>query len=85
MVEPDRPQMTMSMRTTCWKLRLETHTQTVIRIAFARQQWLRERASMLCYTYIACLVETCRRLAFWRSTRLFPENLSIKADTKTPN
>jgi hypothetical protein len=25
-------------------------------MAFARQQWLRERASLLRYTYISCLV-----------------------------
>jgi hypothetical protein len=34
----------------------ETHTQYVILIAFPRQQWLRERASMLRYTYIACFL-----------------------------
>ena len=30
-----------------------SHTEHVILIAFPRQQWLRERASMLRYTYIA--------------------------------
>jgi hypothetical protein len=35
------------------------HTQKcAILIAFPLQQWLRERASMLRYTYIACLVTT---------------------------
>jgi hypothetical protein len=36
-----------------------THTQTNIylkRIAFSQQQWFRERASVLRYTYTACLV-----------------------------
>jgi hypothetical protein len=33
-----------------------THSEYVILIAFALQQWLKERASMLLYTYIACLV-----------------------------
>jgi hypothetical protein len=33
-----------------------THSQYVILIAFPLQQWLHENASMLCYTYIACLV-----------------------------
>ena len=33
-----------------------THSEHVIRIAFPLQQWLHERASMLRYTYIACLV-----------------------------
>ena len=31
-------------------------TEYVILIAFPLQQWLHERASMLCYAYIACLV-----------------------------
>ena len=36
-----------------------THTQKyVILITFPQQQWFRERASVLCYTYIACLVKT---------------------------
>jgi hypothetical protein len=34
-----------------------THSEYVLLIiAFSLQQWLRERASMLLYTYIACLV-----------------------------
>ena len=33
-----------------------THSEYVITIAFALRQWLHERASMLRYTYIACLV-----------------------------
>jgi hypothetical protein len=32
-----------------------THSQYIIFIAFPLQQWLHERASMLRYTYIACL------------------------------
>ena len=36
---------------------VRTHTEKyVIIIAFPRQQWLRERASVPRYTYIACLV-----------------------------
>jgi hypothetical protein len=34
----------------------DTHSQYRILIAFPVQQWLRERASMLRYTYITCLV-----------------------------
>ena len=34
----------------------DTHSEYVILIAFALQQWLHERASLLRYTYIACLV-----------------------------
>jgi hypothetical protein len=33
-----------------------THSEHVMLIAFSSQQWLRERASMLRYTYVACLV-----------------------------
>jgi hypothetical protein len=57
MVQPDRPQMTIwRMRIACWiKKATETHSEHVIIIAFTRQQWLRERASMLRYTYITCL------------------------------
>jgi hypothetical protein len=34
----------------------DTHSEYVIVSAFPRQHWLRERASMLRYAYIACLV-----------------------------
>jgi hypothetical protein len=34
----------------------DTHSEYVILIVFSRQQWLRERASMSHFTYIACLV-----------------------------
>jgi hypothetical protein len=45
------------MRFTCWITKAtDTHSAHEILIAFPRQQWLRERASMLCYTYIAPLV-----------------------------
>ena len=58
-VQPDRPQMTI------WRMRIacriteatKTHSEYVIRIAFPLQRWLSERASILCYTYIGCLVE----------------------------
>jgi len=33
-----------------------THSEYIIVIAFPLQQWLHERASILRYTYIACLV-----------------------------
>jgi hypothetical protein len=45
------------MRFACWITKAtDTHSEYVILIAFRRQQWLRERVSLLCYTYIACLV-----------------------------
>jgi hypothetical protein len=42
----------------CWITKAtDTHSEYVIPIAFPRQKWLRERASVLrLYTYIACLV-----------------------------
>jgi len=33
-----------------------TYSEYVIRIAFPLQQWLHERASVLLYAYLACLV-----------------------------
>jgi hypothetical protein len=44
------------MRIACWISKAtDTHSEYVILIAFPLQ-WLHERASMLHYTYIACLV-----------------------------
>jgi hypothetical protein len=59
-VERGRPQMTIwHMRIACWIPRAtNTHTEYVIFIVFTLPQWLRERASMLRYTYITCLVIT---------------------------
>ena len=50
----------------------DTHSEYVILIAFTRQQWLRERTSMLRYMCIACLVWTyCNvpRLCFGKVRR----------------
>ena len=43
------------MRFACWiyTIRIDSHSEYVIRIAFAWQRWSRERALMLRYTYIA--------------------------------
>ena len=39
------------MRIACWIPKAtSTHSEYVIRIAFPLQQWLQERASVLCYT-----------------------------------
>jgi len=58
-VEPGRPQMTIGpMRIACWIPKATNkHSQCVILIAFPLQQWLHEQASILLYTYIACLVD----------------------------
>ena len=42
------------MRFACW-ITKATHTEYAIRLAFPRQQWLSERATILRYMYIACL------------------------------
>ena len=57
-VERDRPQMTIwRMRIACWIPKAtNTHTQYVILIAYPLQLWLHERAVILRYAYIACLV-----------------------------
>jgi hypothetical protein len=45
------------MRFACWVTKAtDTHSEYVILIVLPRQQWLRERVSMLRYMYIACLV-----------------------------
>jgi hypothetical protein len=56
--EPDRPQLTIwRKRIACWIPKAtSTHSEYVILIAFSLPQWLHERASMLRYTYVACLV-----------------------------
>ena len=57
-VQTDRPQVTI------WRLRIacsipkstNTYSEYVILIVFPLQQSLQDRVSMLCYTYIVCLV-----------------------------
>jgi hypothetical protein len=45
------------MRFACWIITAtDIHSEYVILIALSQQQWLRERASVLRYTYIVCLV-----------------------------
>ena len=60
-VKPDRPQMTIyviwRMRFACWITKaIDTLSEYITIIAFPRQQQLRDCASMLHNTYIACLV-----------------------------
>jgi len=55
MVKPDRPRMTIRrMRFVWWITMLPTHSEYVILIAFALQQRLHERSSLLLLKYI-CL------------------------------
>jgi len=49
--------MIRRMRLACWIPRAtDTHSEYVTAIAFPQQQRLRERASILRHTYIACVV-----------------------------
>jgi hypothetical protein len=58
MVEPCRPRMTIwGMPIACWISKATNrHSEYLILFAFPLQQWLRERASMVCYTYVARVV-----------------------------
>jgi hypothetical protein len=50
--------ITRGARLACWiYMTTDTYSKYVILIAFPRQQWLRERGSLLCYTYTACFVK----------------------------
>jgi len=57
-LERSRPQMTTClMRFACWiPNTTDTHSEYVIFIAFPLHQWLQERASILRYTFIDCIV-----------------------------
>jgi hypothetical protein len=61
-VESERPQMAIWRRVAWWISRItRTHSQKhthkyATLIAFSRQQWFRERASVLSNTHISCLV-----------------------------
>jgi len=53
--------ITQRMHFAIWKPKAKvTHSEYVIFIAFPRQQWLCERASMLRYTYRACFIYSLR-------------------------
>ena len=57
-VEPDKPHMIIWRTRNSCSIHKATNTrsESVILMDFPLQQWLRERASMLRYTYIVCLV-----------------------------
>ena len=49
--------MIRRMRLACWiTTDTDTHAEYVVLIVLPRQQWLRERAAVLLYTYIARVV-----------------------------
>ena len=57
----------LAVHMTIWHMRIaccilkstNTNSEYVIHIAFILQHWLRENASVLRYTYTACLVTIC--------------------------
>jgi hypothetical protein len=59
MVDQDRPQMTIQrMRIACWITKItDTHPEYVTIISFPLQIWLRKRAAVSRYKFIACLVK----------------------------
>jgi len=72
--QPDRPQMTIRfMRFSCWVTKAtdtHPHTEYVTLIAFQLQQWLRDCASLLRYTYVVCLVRFERSdVSWWKGLR----------------
>jgi len=68
MVEPDRPlTIIQHMRITCWISKAKNvHSVCVIHIAFSLEQWLHERASMLRYTYNACIAPNYISRMCWK-------------------
>jgi len=57
------------MRVACWILKARhIHSEFVIRIAFPFQQWFNERASLLPYTYVDCLVDTSHTIRSYPGT-----------------
>ena len=65
-LQSGRPQMILwRMRIACWIPKAtNTHSEYVIIIEFPLRQWLRERASMLRYAYIGCIVDCSRVTCF---------------------
>jgi hypothetical protein len=58
------------LRFVCWILKAtDTHSDYVIFAAVPLQQWLRERSSVLGYTYIVCLVQV-KQLVYKGTTSL---------------
>jgi len=57
-VESDRPHLTTwRMLIANWTPKAtNTHSEYAINFAFSLQQWLQERAAVLGYMYISCLV-----------------------------
>ena len=85
----DRPQITKwRTRIACWLPKaINTYSEYVILIAFPLQQWLRERASMLRYTYIICpffnLLSPCMRLGLSKERFTWTSQAVRSSETST--
>ena len=61
--------MIRRLRFACWISKAtHTHSEYVILIVSPRQQWLRERPSLLCYAYIAFSVLILKEGALLNNT-----------------
>jgi hypothetical protein len=84
MAEPDRSHYNVRRRrkdAICMPVdsgKIQT-VANVILMAFARQQWLRERAPLLRYTYISCLVPVDPKPNIWSHSGLRYVTLSTSA------
>jgi hypothetical protein len=81
MVERGRPHMTVwRMRIAVWIPKATNIHSEYVRInAFARQKWLHERASMLRYTYSACLVRLYTDICVIRA---YDKAITIRQSTR---
>jgi hypothetical protein len=90
MVLPDRPQMaTWRMRIAHWMIKAtDTLSECIKLIAFPLQQWLRERALMLRYTYIASFVFHSAVFMFMSTNGIFvlpvPQSIPVVQFTNRP-
>jgi hypothetical protein len=73
-MEPDRPPITIRyVYIACWIPKAtNTHSRYVMRIDFARQQWLHERAYMFLYITFPVLFEMQRILLQLIATSFLP-------------
>ena len=68
----------MGMRIACWIPKAtNTHSEYVILIAFPLQQWSHERASMLRYTYTACIVSISFILQSFNSNEIILKKSAV--------
>jgi len=63
-VQPYRPQMIWRIRIACWYVRLVTHSEYVILIAFPLQQWFHERSSLLLYLHCLFCCKLCKNQTY---------------------